>query len=143
MIQNSLDRLLAGIAGALRDDVLPAIDDKFTRSQVSACIELLGNLSTRVEWRADQLAATTAHARAALLTALSADSELAGLIGSEPSETPDDPLSQRNAWLAFVSRAIRACDDGGLDEAVRGPLVRFSAWHLESELALLRTGMFT
>lgn len=142
MIQNSLDRLFAGMANALRNDVLAQLDDQFARSQVSACIELLGNLSTRVEWRADQLVATTERARAAVADAQLAAPELVDLIGPEPIETADDPLATRDAWLAHVSRAIRACDTAGLGDPARDPLTQFSVWHLETELVLLRTGMF-
>ena len=49
-MQNSLDRILEGIAHALHVDVLPAVEDAYARAQVTSAIELLGNLSTRVTW---------------------------------------------------------------------------------------------
>lgn len=142
MIQNSLDRLFSGIAHTLRIDVLPQVEDEFAASQVAACIELLGNLSTRVDWKVELLVTTTTQARAAVAAAELAAPELTDLIGPRPADSPDDPLSTRNAWLAYVSRAIRACDSGALDDAARQPLTQFSIEHLESELALLRTGRF-
>lgn len=129
------------MAEALRADVLPAVDDSFARSQVAACIELLGNISTRVDWRADYLTETSNRARRALDDACAAAPELAGLVGDRPA-VGLDRLALRDAWLATISRAIRACGDDDLGEAARAPLLDFAAWHLESESALLRTGMF-
>jgi HEAT repeat protein len=53
LMQNSLDRLLAGVAKALHHDVLPQLTDPYAQAQVTAAIEILGNLSTRVTWAAD------------------------------------------------------------------------------------------
>lgn len=49
-MQNSIERLFAGLAHALHHDVLPQLTDTYARSQVTAAIEILGNLSTRVTW---------------------------------------------------------------------------------------------
>ncbi len=49
-MQNSIERLFAGLAHALHHDVLPQLTDSYARSQVTAAIEILGNLSTRVTW---------------------------------------------------------------------------------------------
>jgi hypothetical protein len=51
-----VDRLLEGIAQALRDEVLPHVGDDFARMQVKAAVELLGNLADRIEWDAADLA---------------------------------------------------------------------------------------
>lgn len=140
MMQNSLERLLTGMAVALRNDVLPAVDDRYARAQTSACVELLGNLATRVDWRTDQLDETVARARVAIDAAIDQSPVLSVLLDSPPAA--GDPLTERNHWLAMVSSAIRSCDDEGLDDAAREPLVRFACWHLETELSLLRTATF-
>ncbi len=44
-MQNSLDRLFEGISISLRDSVLPALSDDFAQAQLSAAIEILGNLA--------------------------------------------------------------------------------------------------
>ena len=53
LMQNSPDRLFAAIARSLRTDVLPGLDDPYARSQVTAAIEILGNLASRLVWRSD------------------------------------------------------------------------------------------
>lgn len=50
-MQNSLDRLLSGIAGALTDVVAPAIEDPYARTQARTAAELIENLRTRVTWQ--------------------------------------------------------------------------------------------
>lgn len=60
-MQNSLDRLFEGMASALRQDVLPHLADPYARAQVTAAIELLGNLSTRVDWREPEAAEALAE----------------------------------------------------------------------------------
>ena len=139
MIQNSLDRLFAGMATSLRDVVLPATGDDFARSQVSACIELLGNLSTRVQWRSDQLEETTARAREAISAAVALAPTLEEAAADSMS---DDPLVARDDALARVSAALRRCDELDIGDDARAPLLQFARWHLQVELALLRTGMF-
>ena len=52
MMPNSLDRLFGGICVALRNDVRPAVSDRYAQAQIDAAIELLANLAEHVEWRA-------------------------------------------------------------------------------------------
>jgi hypothetical protein len=142
VIQNSLDRLLAGMAAALRDTVTPAVEDPFARSQLAACVELLHNLATRVEWRRDQLDEVAAAALAATRAAAALAPGLEHDLGPEPSDDAD-PVRRRDEALARVSLALRWTDDhGGRDDA-REPLESFARWHLGVELARLRTGMFS
>ena len=87
-MQNSPERLFEGIARALRGDVLPHLEDPYARAQVTAAIEILGNLASRLQWQDDidhdglrQLAeraaagADDAAARADILAALDAELE--------------------------------------------------------------------
>jgi ABC-type transporter Mla subunit MlaD len=143
VIQNSLDRLFAGLIQTLREVVMPATDDAFARVQLSACIEILANLATRVEWNRAQLAETTAEANAALAAAAAVATDLLGF--TESQQSPEDPLASRNDALDRVSAAIRACSDlpTELRERASAPLRDFAARHVERELALLRTGMFS
>ena len=55
MIQNSLQRTIAGMAAGLRRSVAPHVADPYARSQALACAELLEGLAPRVEWRAGDL----------------------------------------------------------------------------------------
>lgn len=143
MIQNSLPRLFDGIGDVLRDVVMPEIDDAYVRSQLGACIELLANISTRVDWDRDQLATTVDAAREALSAAATA---APGLVEPPATEWPGStPVARRDAALAAVADALRRCDahagEQGVD-AARQELDAFARWHLDQELALLRTGMY-
>lgn len=143
MIQNSLPRLFDGIGDVLRDVVMPEIDDAYVRSQLGACIELLANIATRVDWDRDQLATTVDAAREALSTAAAAAPDLVGPpAGDWPGPTP---VARRDAALADVAGALRRCaehaGEPGVDEA-RQALDAFARRHLDHELALLRTGMY-
>ncbi len=140
MMQNSLDRLFAGMVAALRDVILPTIDDAYARSQLAACIELLNNMATRVEWSPSQLATVAGRARDATESAIALCAGLGDALGAEAPA--DDPLVARDHALERVSRALRWCDEHEADEAVRAPLTDFARWHLQHELSLLRTGMF-
>ena len=66
MMYNSLDRLLDGIAAALRDDIAPLVDDPYVRAQAQTAAELLAHLAEHVEWRCDHLRTEIEAARAAL-----------------------------------------------------------------------------
>jgi hypothetical protein len=48
--QNSIARLLAGTAQTLETQVLPAVEDAFTRRQLGAAIELLRHVAPRADW---------------------------------------------------------------------------------------------
>ena len=126
-MQNSLDRLFEGIATSLREDVAPAVEDPYTRAQVSAAIELLGNLAVRVEWRADLLHEEIARVRDVLATAAARPAVL------------DEPVPADGAALAALHAAhLDALGEADVDEVV---LREFLSWQVERELGLLRTGM--
>jgi hypothetical protein len=63
MMQNSLERLLVGVATALREDIAPALEDEYARGQALAGAEILENLVPRVQWRADDAEAVIALVR--------------------------------------------------------------------------------
>ena len=63
MMQNSLERLLAGVASALREDIAPQLEDEFARGQALAGAEILENLAPRAQWRADDAEAVIALIR--------------------------------------------------------------------------------
>jgi hypothetical protein len=123
-VQNGLDRLLDGIALALREDVLPHVDDSFARSQLLAAGELLANLSGRVEWRCDALADDVEGIRA--------------LLGREAEPLPSgnsELLAARDAALGDLVES----QERGLDTP---ELRAFLVARLDQELARVRTGMY-
>lgn len=140
-MQNSLQRLFEGMAEALRDVVMPEVADDYARAQIAACIELLANVSTRVEWRVDQVREVTERADAAVGAAVALTPDMANAPGME-AVGGSDAVVARDRALARVSAALRWCDDHPSRDDGAEPLVGFARWHLRHELALLRTGMF-
>ena len=66
-MNNSLDRLFAGIIASLGHEIIPRLEDEFARGQAYAAIDLLNNLRPRIDWAvgplAVQIAAQLAAAR--------------------------------------------------------------------------------
>lgn len=148
MIQNSLPRLLEGMADALRDVVAPALEDPFARSQAQASAELLRNLAPRVEWRCDDLAAVVADVREVLAAADGAGpegvAELAAarsLLDRAPPDRADnaalvDARRDHLAALAGVQAWLAGAEGhDALREQVRDVVRR----QLAGELERLRT----
>ena len=127
-MQNSLARIFDGIATSLRDDVVPAVEDPYARAQVTATIELLGNLAERVEWRSDRLREEIERIRAVLETAPARAAVL------------ETPIPTDNAALVAARTAhLDVLTEAGVDDDA---LRDFLAGQLERELGLLRTGMY-
>ena len=125
MMQNSLDKLFDGLASALRDAVLPVVDDDYAHRQLTAAIELIANIATRVEWRRDHAADLVERVRQAMVDA-----------GLDPPPATGDVIADRDAALAALA-ALAATGD--VSDAIRDLLV----WDLDQQLALLRTGAFS
>ena len=100
-MNNSLDRLLDGIAEALRRDVIPRLDDEYATGQALAVIDLINNLKPRLDWAVPPLLAR-AMAQQTLIEEL--EELLAGL--------PDCPLTgQSLSPLPVDGRSLQAlCD---------------------------------
>ena len=66
-MNNSLDRLFAGIVASLGGEIIPRLDDEFARGQAYAMVDLLTNLRPRIDWAigplSEQIAAQLAAAR--------------------------------------------------------------------------------
>ena len=124
-MQNSLERLFDGMATSLRENVAPVVEDPYAKAQVAATIELLANLSVRVEWRADLLLEEIERIRAVLETAPERPAVLdapvpldsAGLLDSRAAHLdalaaadPDEDSSARATDLAARARARPAAN---------------------------------
>lgn len=133
-MQNSLERLFEGMQEALRDFVLPEVDDPYARAQVTATIELLGNLATRVQWRVDHLRQEIDWIRAVLACA-----------PTRPAVLDERVPERDDAILASRVRhheALVALQEGPEAAEVDAELRALSAFLLDHEFALLRTGMY-
>ncbi|MGE5156332.1 MAG: hypothetical protein ACM3JP_02425 [Betaproteobacteria bacterium] len=148
-MQNSLERIFEGIENSLRTIVAPTITDSYILSQVTSVAEIIGNLSTRVEWRCAHLLEVSRRVRPVLELALaSAPERLPGTADLLAQAAPDaaTPNAQlieaRDAHLAALREVQRDLDDHP-DDAVDTALREFLAWQLDHEATLLRTGMFS
>lgn len=81
-MNNSLDRLVAGIIDALRREVIPRLDDEFARGQAYAAVDLLQNLRPRLDW-----------ALAPLVTQIQAQLEAARRIAELLPQAPAPPAT--------------------------------------------------
>jgi hypothetical protein len=145
-MQNTSERLLAGIAASLRETVAPAVADAYALAQVQAAAEILDNLAGRLVWRTDDLRGPAVRWRALVLAASERApvGELprsrAWLAEPEP-DPPDivdwgrllDAVAEVQAWLARP----------GVDQPeLRARLRDRLADESERERRLLRTGMY-
>lgn len=134
-MQNSLDRILDGIARSLTEDVAPLVDDPYAKSQVMAAVELVNNLATRVEWRHEPLLADIEAARE-VLTAAGAD-----VPAVEPGASGAAIAEVRRGYLTAVA-ALQGTDLARRPE-VKALLDDLLRSNLDRELNLLRTGMYS
>ena len=65
-MNNSLERLIAGIMATLRTDVIPNVSDAYARGQAIGVIDLLNNIGPRLEWARAPLAEAVAQRRSAV-----------------------------------------------------------------------------
>jgi len=68
-MNNSLERLIAGIIATLRTDVIPNVTDAYARGQAIGVIDLLNNIAPRLEWARAPLAEAVRQRRKALCAA--------------------------------------------------------------------------
>jgi hypothetical protein len=107
-VNNSLDRLFAGISATLREHVIPGIADSFARGQAVGIIDLLNNIAPRVEW-----------ARAPILEAVEAKIELLRVVGGlMPSLPKSDPTAALERLSSAALGAERARLDGAIGDAL-------------------------
>jgi hypothetical protein len=111
--QSSVARLLSGTAQTLEAEVLPAVEDPFTRRQLGAAIELLRYVAPRADWvgAAPAHDAVVAAARSAGWTG-EPDAGLAGrwLAGQAP-DAPGVRAAQQAARAALLEAAEADCAD--------------------------------
>ena len=145
-MQNSLDRIFEGLETTLRTIVAPTISDSYILTQVTSVAEIIGNLSTRVEWRSDQLLEVINRVRPVLERARSERLPRTAELLARPvprAEIPNAELvAARDDHLLALREVQRSLDtqpDDDLEAAIREVI----AWQVAHEVTLLRTGMFS
>ncbi len=111
-MSNSLDRLLDGIAAALRRDVIPRLDDEYATGQALAVIDLLNNLKPRIDWATPPLLARVAAQRALL-------EELDRLLEAEPERPRAAPADDETPADGRTLQALSERLDGLICRTVR------------------------
>lgn len=151
-MQNSLDRIFAGLAHTLRDVVAPTVEDPYIKSQLIAGAELLGNLSTRVEWNSEQLLDISVRVRPILEQAVAGGMGMRGtpvglLADDAPTAASSNAalLEARDRHLAALREVQRWLESqsGSVGEELDSAIREFLGWQVTREAELLRTGMFS
>ena len=132
-MQNSLERIFEGLESTLRDIVAPTITDSYILTQINSVAELIGNLSSRVEWRSDQLLEVSLRVRPVLEKA-------GGPLPALPSATSSNSellraRAEHLEALGTVQRSLETVDNDEVEALIR----EFLAWQVSFEASLLRT----
>jgi aminoglycoside phosphotransferase (APT) family kinase protein len=144
-LQVPLSRLFEGLAAVLRDDVAPGVADSYARSQISAAIELLANLATRVEWSAGAQLEAVAGARSVLEAAPEEAPARVHEVADAAFPDPADAravAAARSSHFEALADLQRWLDGTAGHEALRAALSAFLLEDLAAELARLRSGMY-
>ena len=120
MIQNSLPRLLEGIAQSLHDTVLPNVADSFARGQTLAAIELLRNLASRTQWGDDDARAESQRLVDALATTAEQSGDTSGDLLARLRAHVDDELSRTRSGMFSSPTAAKNAGDTKADNDVTG-----------------------
>jgi hypothetical protein len=126
------ERLLAGIARTLVEEVLPHVEPRRARGQLYACVDVLRNLERRVEPARAPLEAEAASIEAALggaakaLRAVADDARAAPIeaaLGGWPS-APTERAAAARAALCEALEQLAGCELATLRAALGGHLAR-------------------
>jgi len=132
----SLDRTFDSMIGALREHVLPQLDDDFARGQAYGVIYMLEQVRLQADWSVPELLSQLAHQRqaASTLAGLCEGIDLpgpppeatvipaAGLAGSQLvmlRDAGDDWLSRVFEWLAVQRQNLPAERAAAIEDAAR------------------------
>jgi hypothetical protein len=139
MYGSDIEHLLARIAASLEDGVLPHVDDHYAQLQIRAARELLLNLSTRIEWRREDIHDSVQRARECLNRVSELDTEIAGHVRSDSGGLVE--------VRAELGRTIDDLYHDGGDPAVREQVVAAVSGVIRAEFDAdaerVQTGMFS
>ncbi len=117
----NLDELLQGVLESLETDVAPNVSDRKAKAQLYACLDLLGNLAVKVDWKAQILrdecdGIRSALTRAAQLIAAASPkrrvlSEVSAAIAALPSSDARQGSDETVDWFARRRRYAQVFED--------------------------------
>ena len=148
-MQNSLDRIFEGLENTLRNIVAPTITDAYILTQITSVAEIIGNLSTRVEWNCAQLLEISVRVHPILEQAVAmtpaglpfTGALLARAVPTAASSS-ESLLEARDQHLLAL-REVQRSHGSHVNEDVENAIREFLAWQVAHEATLLRTGMFS
>lgn len=128
MVNNSLERLIDGIAHVLREDALPGIADASVRANMAGALVLLDVIKRRAAWK-PELAEREQYCRVAGLRSLPAlltGTPLGQALGEPPLQpcAHEDHASFMVRMDRFVANLVEAINTGGDVPADRLPALR-------------------
>jgi aminoglycoside phosphotransferase (APT) family kinase protein len=144
-LQVPLSRMFEGLAASLQDDVAPQLSDPYAKAQVMAAIELLANLSTRVEWSARDQMETITRVRSLLEDApAGAPAMVHSVLGSPLPSIGDAQAvgAARRAHLDALAVLSGWLDSQPAEATLRRTVADFLLDDLAAELGRLRSGMY-
>ena len=108
-MNNTLDRLFAGLISSLHGEIIPRLDDEFARGQAYAAMDLLNNLRPRIDWAvaplAEQIGAQLVAAQRIAL--LAPDQALPDALKAQPQPATGEALrNYRDALDEHLCRVI-------------------------------------
>lgn len=133
-MNNSIERLLAGMVTALRTDIVPRLDDEYAAGQALAIVDLLQNLAGRVDW-------AVAPLRAKLASQMDLMKALDELLAGDDAHPGTTPLPTVTAGTGAGVELMAACDamDARIGEIVRWLGARAAEGPHAEARALIRT----
>lgn len=139
-MNNSLERLVAGIIATLRNDVIPNVSEAYARGQAIGVIDLLNNIAPRLEWARGPIADAVVE-RAAVLD------QVRIMLPAAPKGTPSvavqngnvvssaDLLVERDRLDAEIGDLLAWIYSGDASGDVAGALSRLRQ-HMHDDMTL-------
>ncbi|WP_158969981.1 hypothetical protein [Chachezhania sediminis] len=142
-MNNSLDRLVAGIIATLRTEVIAHVDNPYARGQAIGVVDLLNNIGAHLEWRHAPLQDAIARRRACIDT-VHGLMDLPALPDPVPPASAEDLLAERDRLDSIISALVRQVfgpDTPGPD-AARAVLRRHMHDDAEIEMRQVKKPLF-
>lgn len=141
-----LQRVFEGITRVLRADVIPNVSDPFARGQAVGVIDLINNVSARVEWARAPLLAAVKDKQRLLTSVAEALGEAAPQFPAGLDEMQSSELTAHRARLdAGICEAMRRaharCAEPPASAAL-GMLIRHAHDEASEEMKLTRKPLF-